>query len=374
MSTRPPASIGMQLEEVETPSLLLDLEAFERNLERMAQAVGGTGVQLRPHSKSHKCPVIARRQIDFGAVGVCCQKVSEAEAMVIGGVRDVYVCNEIVDPSKIQRLAALARQARVSVAVDHSDNVKALNQGALQFGVKLAVLVEVNVGNERCGVEPGEQVVNLARQISELEGLRFTGLQAYNGKAQHLPTYEDRRKAIESTIEKVRLCKGLLEKAGFACEQITGSGTGTYRFEFGSGIFTELQAGSYIFMDADYGRIQGKDGKPYRDFEHSLFIYTQIMSFPKSDHAVLDAGLKAFTTERGMPWVYGVPGVECQRISDEHTVLKIKNSGQTFKLGDKLKLVPPHCDPAVNLHDWYVGFRNNRVEALWPIAARGPGF
>jgi 3-hydroxy-D-aspartate aldolase len=294
--------------------------------------------------------------------------------MVNGGVRDVYVCNEIVDVAKIQRLVALARQARVAVAVDHPDNLKALSEAGLRFGVELSALVEVNVGMDRCGVEPGEPAVTLARQISGSAGLRFSGLQAYHGKAQHLPTYEERREAIESAVEKVKMTKGLLEQAGLHCEQITGSGTGTYCFELGSRVFTELQAGSYIFMDVEYGSIQGKDDGPYRDFEHSLFIYAQVMSCPSEDRVVVDAGLKAFTIEKGMPWVYGMPDVECVKVSDEHSILRVNGSTRRFKLGDKLKLIPPHCDPTVNLHDWYVGFRENRVEALWPITARGPGY
>ena len=374
MMTRPAASIGMSLGEVETPALLLDLGAFERNLKKMADAVSRTAVHVRPHVKSHKCPVIALRQIDYGAVGVCCQKVSEAEAMVNGGVRDVYICNEIVDVGKIQRLAALARQARTAVAVDHPDNVKALSEVGLRFGVELSAFVEVNVGADRCGVEPGEPAVALARQISGSPGLRFSGLQAYNGKAQHLLTYKERREAVESTVEKVKLTKGLLEQAGLPCEHITGSGTGTYCFESESRVFTELQPGSYIFMDVEYGSIQGKDGGSYRDFEHSLFIYTQVMSCPGPDRVVVDAGLKAFTIEKGMPWVHGMPDVECLKVADEHSILRINGSNQRFKLGHKLKLIPPHCDPAVNLHDWYVGFRENRVEALWPITARGPGY
>ncbi len=374
MHTRPAASIGMSLEQVETPALLLDLDALERNLKRMGDAVAGTTVRLRPHAKSHKCPIIALRQIEHGAIGVSCQKVSEAEAMVSGGVRDVYICNEVVDLAKIQRLAALARQARVAVAVDHPDNVKALSEAALRFEVEFSVLVEVNVGTDRCGVEPGEPALTLARQISQSPGIRFAGLQAYHGKAQHLLAYEDRREAIQSAVEKVKLTKGLLEQADLPCGQVAGSGTGTYCFELESGVFTELQPGSYVFMDVEYGNIKGKDGGPYRDFEHSLFIYAQVMSCPGPDRVVVDAGLKAFTAEKGMPWVYGMPDVECVRVADEHSILRVNGSNRTFKLGDKLTLVPPHCDPAVNLHDWYVGFRGNRVEALWPITARGPGY
>lgn len=374
MTTSPPAAIGMSLEEVDTPALLLDLDAFERNLKRAASTVAGTSVRLRPHCKSHKCPVIAIKQIDHGAVGVCCQKVSEAEAMVHGGVRDVLICNEIVGSTKLERLAALARQAKVAVCADNSANVKALSDVGRRYGVEIPVLVELNVGMSRCGVEPGNSVVALARQISESAGLRFSGLQAYHGTAQHLPTFEERRQAIQLAVQIVNHTKDLLEQADLPCEIITGAGTGTYRFELASGVYTELQPGSYIFMDVDYGRIQGEDGKPFKEFEHSLFIYSQVMSQPSGDHVVVDAGWKAFTTEKGMPWVYGIQDAEFVRTSDEHGDIKIKNPKRTFQLGEKIKLIPPHCDPTVNLHDWYVVIRENRVEALWPITARGPGY
>ena len=294
--------------------------------------------------------------------------------MVHGGVRDVFICNEIVGASKLERLAALARHARVAVCADHPANVKTLSDVAQRYGVEFPVLVELDVGMNRCGVEGSEAAVELARQISGSTGLRFAGLQAYHGAAQHRPTFEERRGAIQSAVEKVTRTKHLLEGAGLPCERIAGAGTGTYRFELASGGYTELQSGSYILMDVDYGSIQGEDGELFREFEHSLFIYTQVMSQPKADHVVVDAGMKAFTIEKGMPWVYGIPDVEFIRASDEHGVIKIKNPKRTFQLGEKIKLIPPHCDPTVNLHDWYVVIRENRVEALWPITARGPGY
>jgi 3-hydroxy-D-aspartate aldolase len=374
MTTSPAATIGMPLEEIDTPALLLDLDAFERNLKHMADTIAGTSVDLTPHAKSHKCPIIALRQIDYGAVRICCQKVSEAEAMVHGGVRDIFICNEIVGASKLERLAALARHARVAVCADHPANVNALSEVAQRYGVEFSVLVELDVGMNRCGIEGSEATVRLARQISGSGGLRFAGLQAYHGAAQHRPTFEERRQAIQSAVEKVTHTKHLLEGAGLPCERIAGAGTGTYRFELASGVYTELQPGSYVFMDVDYGSIQGEDGELFREFEHSLFIYTQVMSQPNADHVVVDAGMKAFTIEKGMPWVYEIPDVEFIRASDEHGVIKIKNTQRNFQLGEKVKLIPPHCDPTVNLHDWYVVIRENRVEALWPITARGPGY
>jgi D-serine deaminase-like pyridoxal phosphate-dependent protein len=364
----------MPVEAVDTPALLLDLDAFERNLRRLAAAVAGSPVRLRPHAKTHKCPAIALRQMAEGAVGVCCQKVSEAEAMVAGGVPDVLVSNEVVGAPKLRRLAALARRARVAVCADDPGNVAGLNEAALAAGVRLPVLVEVNVGADRCGVEPGDPALALARQIAGLPGLRFGGLQAYHGSAQHIRDFGQRRAAIDAAVEKARRTLDLLRRAGIPCEVVTGSGTGTYRFEAGSGVFTELQAGSYIFMDADYARDLAEDGGPYRDFEHSLFVFATVMSRPAKDRAVVDAGLKALAVDSGMPLVLAMPDVEYARASDEHGTLTLHDPNRPLRVGEKMRLIPGHCDPTVNLHDWYVCVRGATVEALWPITARGPGF
>src|SRR4249920_1397586 len=246
MALPPPAAPGMPLAEVDTPALLLDLDRFERNVATMAEA--SRGLRLRPHAKAHKCPEIALRQIAAGAVGVCCQKVSEAAAMVDGGVGDVHVSNEIVGRAKLERLAELAKRARVSVCVDDAGNVGALDDAARAAGVRLDTLVEVNVGANRCGVEPGEPALRLARAIARSRNLRFAGLQAYQGAAQHLRKVEERRAAIEAACAHVQETMELLEDARIACERVTGAGTGTYMFEAVSGIYHELQAGSYIFM------------------------------------------------------------------------------------------------------------------------------
>jgi len=370
--TRPPAEIGMPLEAVDTPSLLLDLDLFERNLQRLAAAVAGRGVRLRPHSKSHKCPVIALRQIALGAVGVCCQKVGEAEAMVYGGVPNVLVTNEIVGKSKIARLAALAKErAWIGVCADHPDNVRDLNEAALAYGVRLPVLVEVNVGADRCGVEPGEPAVALARQIAASPGLRFAGLQAYHGAAQHVREYAKRQDATESAVAKTRLTVELLGRQGLTCELVTGAGTGSYAFEAASRVFNELQAGSYIFMDADYAKNLGPTGAPATEFGHSLYIYATVMSRPTAERAVVDAGHKALSVDSGLPVVADMPDVEYVRAADEHGKLTLHDPNRRLDLGTKLRLIPGHCDPTVNLYDWYVGYRGNRVEALWPITARG---
>jgi len=371
MSQVRPAEIGMPLDAVDTPALLIDLDAFDRNVARLAQAVADTPVRARPHAKSHKCPVIALRQMAGGAVGVCCQKVGEAEAMVYGGVSNVLVTNQIVGATKIARLAALAKQAWVGVCADHPANVKDLNAAALAFGVRLPVLVEINVGMDRCGVEPGELALALAKQIAASPGLRFAGLQAYQGSAQHVREFAKRKEAIDTGIEKTRRTVELLARHGLACELVTGAGTGSYRFEAASGVYTELQAGSYIFMDVDYAKNLAPDGSLWSEFEHSLFVLATVMSRPTKERAVLDAGLKALSVDAGLPWVVGMPGVEYIRASDEHGKLALQDPNRVLEIGTKIRLIPGHCDPTVNLYDWFVCYRNDRVEALWPITARG---
>ena len=371
MTTRPPAEIGMSLDEVDTPSLVIDLDAFERNLRRLADRVRGSGVRLRPHAKTHKCPVIALKQIELGAVGVCCQKVSEAEAMVYGGVRDVLVTNEVVGRQKLRRLMGLAHSARIGVCADDPAQITDLEAAATEAGITLPVHVEVNMGGNRCGVEPGEPALFLARQIGDAPHLSFAGLQAYHGSAQHLRTWAERQQAIKSATDKAALTRDLLAANGIACGNITGAGTGTFEFEAGSGVYTELQCGSYIFMDADYGRNLDPDGAPTRAFEPSLFVWATVMSRPTAERAIVDAGLKALAMDSGPPAVWDEPGATYERASDEHGRLGLAAATNRLQLGDKIRLVPGHCDPTVNLYDWYVAVRGERVEAVWPITARG---
>ena len=374
-----PGQPGMPLADVDTPALIIDLDAFERNLTKMAAHVAKTGVKLRPHAKTHKSPIIGLKQMALGAVGLCCQKVSEAEAMVQGGIPDVYVSNEVVGARKLERLAGLARQARVMVAVDNETAIEQLGAAARKAGAEIRVLVEINVGANRCGVEPGEPAVALAQRVNREKGLVFAGLQSYQGRAQHLRTIEERRAAIGAAIEMTARTITALKGAGLSCEVVGGAGTGTFDIEAASGVYTELQAGSYCFMDADYARNRKADGSRYDAFEHALFVYATVMSTPVADRAVVDAGLKALAFDSGMPEVPGLQGALYERPSDEHGSLNVAACNHRPKLGDKVMLIPGHCDPTVNLHDWYVGVRgigsaDARVESLWPVAARGALF
>jgi len=371
MTTRPPAEIGMPIDEVDTPALIVDLDAFERNLRRLSDRIAGSPVKARPHAKTHKCPVIALKQVELGAVGVCVQKVSEAEAMVYGGVKDVLVTNEIVGRQKLRRLTALAQSARVGVCADDVSQVRALDTAAGEAGLTLPVYVEVNMGGNRCGVEPGEPALDLARHVAAAPHLAFAGLQAYHGSAQHLRGWDERRQAIAQAADKAGGTRDLLARNGIECPTITGAGTGTFEFETGSGVYTELQCGSYIFMDADYGRNQDRDGAPTKSFEPSLFVWATVMSRPAEDRAIVDAGLKALAFDSGPPLVCDEPAATYERASDEHGRLAVSAATNRLGLGDKIRLIPGHCDPTVNLYDWYVCIRNNRVEQLWPITARG---
>jgi D-serine deaminase-like pyridoxal phosphate-dependent protein len=360
-----PATVGQPVDEVDTPALLIDLDAFERNLRTLADSVKGRPVRVRAHAKTHKCPEIGKRQVAMGAVGVCCQKVSEAEAMVDGGIGDVLVSNEVVGPPKLARLAALARRALIGVCVDHPDNVAAL----AATGAELDVYVELEVGMGRCGVPPGEPVLALARAVAGHRNLRFAGLQAYHGRAQHMRSTAERRAAIDGAARAVRTTEELLNKHGIECPRVTGAGSGTYMLEVENGAWNEIQPGSYIFMDVDYGRNEW--AAPLPRFQQSLFVLSTVMSTPAPNRAIVDAGLKASSVDSGMPTVWQRDGYNYAKASDEHGLVEIAAGAKAPRLGEKLMLVPGHCDPTVNLYDWYVCVRNGVVEELWPITARG---
>lgn len=370
MMTTAPASVGMSLQDVDTPCLLVDLDAFERNVEKLRDFVQHHGVRLRAHAKTHKSADIAKYQIEKGgACGVCCQKMSEAEALVNAGITDILVSNQVVAPKKIERLAALAKRARILVCVDDIDNVANLSQAAAHAGTTVECLVEIDIGAGRCGVMPGEPAVKIAQRIAGMTGLKFAGLQAYHGRAQHVRDFAERKGLIGDAIAQTALTVQMLKEQGLTCDIVAGAGTGTFQLEAMSGVYNELQCGSYIFMDVDYGRVRDEAGEFISDFENSLFIYTSVMSKTRPEMAVCDAGLKAQSVDSGLPTISGRSDIEYIKCSDEHGV--ISDPTNSLRLNDKLRLVPGHCDPTVNLYDWFVAVRNGRVEALWPVTARG---
>ncbi|PTW51506.1 3-hydroxy-D-aspartate aldolase BhcC [Rhodovulum kholense] len=371
-----PALPGMAEAEIQTPCLVLDLDALERNITKMGDWAKAHGVRHRVHGKMHKSVDVARLQERLGgACGVCCQKVSEAEVFARGGIKDVLVSNQVRDPSKIDRLARLPKLgARTLVCVDDLANVADLSEAAVRHGTEIECLVEIDCGAGRCGVTATPEVVAIARAIDAAPGLRFAGLQAYQGAMQHLDAYADRKAKIDLAVAMVTEAVEALKAEGLSCDIVGGGGTGSYYFEGSSGVYNELQCGSYAFMDADYGRILDADGNRIDrgEWENALFLLTSVMSHSKADKAICDAGLKAQSVDSGLPVVFGREDVSYVKCSDEHGV--IADPEGVLKVGDKLKLVPGHCDPTCNVHDWYVGVRNGTVECLWPVSARGKAY
>ena len=365
-----PARVGMSELDIETPALVVDLDAFERNLKKMRSIIKANGVKLRAHAKAHKSAGVAHQQMILGgAYAFCCQKVSEAEAMVAAELKDILISNQIVTQSKIERLISLSKRSTIRVCVDDIRNVVDLSKAAKAQNVVLGCLVEIDVGAGRCGINPGSDAARLACAITQHPNLRFDGLQAYHGPAQHYVKANERAAIFSQIIEKVRETVAELAKYDLSCEIISGAGTGTFQMEAESQLFTELQAGSYCFMDAAYMTLEAEDGQPAVPFENALFVLTTVMSAARPGAVVCDAGHKSSAVDSGMPKVYGIDSVTYTACNDEHGMILDPNG--ILDLKDRIRLIPGHCDPTCNLHDYLVGIRNGVVETVWPVTARG---
>ena len=371
-----PALPGMDESDIQTPCLVLDLDALERNIKKMGDWAREHGMRHRVHGKMHKSVDVAKLQESLGgACGVCCQKVSEAEVFARGGIKDVLVSNQVREPAKIDRLARMPKLgARTICCVDDLANVADLSAAAQKHGTQIECLVEIDCGAGRCGVTTTPAVVEIAKAIAAAPGLKFAGIQAYQGAMQHMDKYEDRKAKIDLAVAQVKDAVDTLKGEGLECDIVGGGGTGSYYFEGNSGVYNELQCGSYAFMDADYGRILDKDGKriDQGEWENALFILTSVMSHAKADKAIVDAGLKAQSVDSGLPVIFGRTDVQYVKCSDEHGV--VADPDGVLKVNDKLRLVPGHCDPTCNVHDWYVGVRGGKVETVWPVSARGRAY
>lgn len=383
-ASAPPAAPGDPLGRVDTPALVLDLDAFEANVAALHAHAAARGVRVRAHGKAHRCPEISRRQVAAGAVGVCCQKVGEAEGFAEAGIADILVSNEIVDPAKLERLARLARRVRLAVCVDHPGAVAALARACRQAQARIDVLIELDVGQGRCGVATIDEVMALARAVATAApALRLRGLQAYHGSAQHLRTVQARSQAIAGAARRAALARDTLRSAGFGCDEVSGGGTGTFAYEVASGVYTEIQPGSYALMDLDYRANEPDAAAPA--MRQAIGVMMSVMSV-RAAHAVLDGGLKAVSVDSGLP-ALRLPGWRVRGVSDEHTVIEPLEAGRTVPagegssapapllshlpvLGQRCVLDPGHCDPTVNLHDWVVAYRGDRVEAVWPVLPR----
>jgi D-serine deaminase-like pyridoxal phosphate-dependent protein len=366
----PVVAPGDSLDAIDTPALVIDGDAMRRNLAAMAAFAERHRIALRPHAKMHKSAHIAALQTAAGAVGVCVQKVSEAEALAAGGATDIFISNEVIATHKLDRLARLAGRVRLAVAVDSALGIERLAAALRGAGTRAEVFVEIDVGQGRCGVAP-VSAGSLAHQVVS-HGLQFAGLQAYQGRAQHLRSADAREAAIRHAVSAVRTAQASITSAGMHCPLVTGAGTGSFAFEAASGVYGELQCGSYLFMDADYAANEPSAGAPR--FEHALFVKSQVISRGTS-HAVVDAGHKSHAVDSGLPLVWGRELVFTNG-GDEHGILTPRAHGGALpELGETVWLVPGHCDPTVNLHDRYVvvrgGLEHGVVEAVWPVDARG---
>lgn len=378
--------VGQPVAAIDTPALVVDLDAMQRNLSRMAEFARKHGLRWRPHAKMHKSSAIAKLQMQAGAVGVCVQKTSEAEAMAAGGVHDIYISNEVIAPAKLARVADLAHQlaaeqGKLAIAVDSVEGVRRLayEMNDRRRGGPPAVIdvfVELEVGQGRCGVTPGQSAVDLALEIRKHPALRFAGLQAYHGRAQHLRSPRARRDAIASVVRDVRFTRQLIEDEGLAVGIVTGAGTGSMVCEAASGVYGELQAGSFLFMDADYAANERDPAQP--QFEHALFVKSQVMSSGLM-HAVCDAGHKSHAIDSGLPLVLALEPtgeLEYANGGDEHGILRPAGGNQRVpRLDDIVWLIPGHCDPTVNLHNVLIGvaggLQKGRVDKIIRVDARG---
>jgi D-serine deaminase-like pyridoxal phosphate-dependent protein len=349
------------LDSLDSPQLLLDLDTVEANLAYLLDACRRRGVELRVHFKSLKCSGLARHLAARGVRGFLCAKLNEAEVLVDAGLTDVFVANQIVGPLKLARLANLARRAQVRVCVDDADNVAEMARVARAAGVTLGVLIEVNIGMNRCGVEPGEPAVALARQVHAEPGLRFVGLQGYDGHLQMIPDTQERRARCMQGLERLVATRRLLEQAGIPVEVVTGAGTGTWEWASACEGVTEIQPGSFLLMDCAYHAVRP-------EFGCALSILATVVSRHPGRY-VLDAGSKAISKDFGTPVIKGRPGEKVTKLAEEHTL--VETAEDVPRVGERREVLPAHCCATMNLHRQCVAVRRGRVEAVWPIEASG---
>ncbi|MFH2110754.1 MAG: DSD1 family PLP-dependent enzyme [Candidatus Bathyarchaeota archaeon] len=357
--------IGDPVEEIDTPALLLDLDIMESNIRKMADRFKRMPADLRPHVKTHKIPIIAWKQIEAGAIGVTCAKLGEAEVMAEAGIRDILIANQVVGEPKVTRLMSLAKHSDVIVAVDDSRNVKHLAERAREKKVELGVLVEVDVGNNRCGTMPGEPALQLSKEVMRYPSLDFKGLMGYEGFCQFIPELEARRAKATEAMDKLVGTRHLLENNGVDVDIVSGGGTGTHMITGNHRGVTEVEAGSYVFMDAKYSTVEGLE-----EFGQALTVLSTIVSTSRKDKTICDVGLKTMTFEHGMPLIKGRDDMEYVRGNEEHGHIQV-GPGFDLKPGDKFELIPTHCCATTNLYDVLHCVRGGVLEAVWRVQARG---
>jgi 3-hydroxy-D-aspartate aldolase len=364
------ALIGRPLSEIPTPALILNLDALEFNLRKLPLLLAKSGTAYRAHGKGHKNIEIAKRQLGHGAVGICCQKLSEAEVFISGGIDNVLLTNEIVDSQKLTRVCELAKQCNLTMVVDSIVGIVLLETAASRAGIKIKVLVEVNLGQDRCGVSSTGDVIDLASKIRASEHLIFAGLQAYHGKLQHVTGWDARRDAVIASTAKLKEIVGSLHSHRMPPDIVAGGGTGTFEFDCELGVINELQPGSYVVMDSQYNAIGGREGGSFDVFRNALHIATQVISRSGDKWCVVDAGLKTIGSDAGTPRVVGI-AAPFSFGGDEHGIIDLRDLSDRPSIGDRLSIVPGHCDTTINLHNHYVVVENERVVDFWKVDARG---
>ncbi len=364
---------GVFKTDLPTPSLLLDLDLFEANIETLARHAASRSIGLRPHSKTHKCPEVARRQLDAGALGISTATVAEAETMAQAGISGLLITSEIADPNKFQRLVRLTRHHPDTMAVvDHPWQAEQMNEAAEAGGVRLNIMVDIDPANRRTGVEAGEPALRLARKVDLLPHLNLRGVHCYCGKSSHVHGFEERRRHSMESLAAPLETFFRMKQEGLPVEIFSGCSTGTYNIDPEIEGITEMQAGSYVFMDLDYRLIGGRGGEVYDDFKSALTVLSTVTSRNLPGQATLDAGLKAFSTDRAFgPQPVGIEGASFRWGGDEHGILVLDGAVGDVRLGEKLEFHPPHCDPTVNLYDRIYCTRGDQVVDVWPILARG---
>jgi D-serine deaminase-like pyridoxal phosphate-dependent protein len=364
--------IGMSKWELDTPALCVDMAKLEKNIAQVKSTLAGTGVGFRPHAKTHKTPAIAKLQLAAGAVGICTAKVSEAEAMFANGIRKILMTTANVTPAKVQRAMAISKKNPEFIqAVDNMENAQALSDAARALKITVPVVVDVSIGG-RSGVPPGDQALAIAQMVSKLPNLKLMGMLAYDGGVQHAKGFKTRSERALKTYEPIVETYNKMKASGLNMEIFSGGGTGTYNIMPKVPGFTDVQVGSYIFMDCQYMDIGGATNDAvYDDFAPSLTVMTTVLNNYFPGRLTADAGAKALTLNVPAPRVIGEPDFIYSAGSDEFGGIRYTKANKTYKVGDKLELIVPHCDPAVNEYDLMYAIRNDKVEAVWPIAARG---
>ncbi len=365
---------GISKWDLDTPCLCVDLDRLEGNLDRMQTTVTGNGIASRPHAKTHKCPAIARLQIATGSVGICTAKISEAEVMFEHGVEQILLTTVNVSPRKIRRAMYLRKWCDGFVqAVDTAANARDLSDAAAEAGVVADVTVDVDPGGHRTGITPGAPALELAQLVDSLPGLRLRGMLCYDGGSQHVTGFAERRRRALANLEAAADTADRMKRSGLDTGIFSGGGTGTYNIDHETPGMTDVQVGSYVFMDAQYLGIGGEeDDEVYSDFAPALTVLTTVLNDQYEGRATTDAGAKANTINRPWPIVAGETGMSYTSGSDEFGTIRYEeNASRTYRVGDKLELIVSHCDPVVNLYDQLYGVRGDRVEAVWPIAGRG---